>query len=97
MEHAQGKAGMADAGYDAGHLRQGMPKHGIKDVIRSNPTRRKIRRYDKKRYRHRYLIEVLVHSGKAFRRIAPRYEKTARNYLAIVHLACALQCLKPAV
>jgi transposase len=33
---------------------------------------------------------------KSFRRIATRYEKTARNDLAIVHLACALEWLKPA-
>ena len=51
---------------------------------------------DKKLYRHRYLVEVFFHSRKAFRRIATRYEKTARNYLAIVHLACALQWLKQA-
>jgi transposase len=73
-----------------------MHDHGMKDVIPSNPTRRRIRRYDKKLYRQRYLIELLFHSLKAFRRIATRYEKTARNYLAIVHLACALQWLKPA-
>jgi transposase len=68
----------------------------MKDVIPSNPTRRSIRRYDKKLYRHRYLIEIFFHSLKAFRRIATRYEKTARNYLAIVHLACALLWLKGA-
>ena len=68
----------------------------MKDVIPSNPTRREILRYDKKLYRQRYLIEVFFHTLKCFRRIATRYEKTARNYLAIVHLACALHWLKPA-
>jgi transposase len=34
------------------------------------------------------------HTLKSFRRIATRHEKTVRNYLAIVHLACALQWLK---
>ena len=63
----------------------------MKDVIPSNPTRRKILGYDKKLYRHRYLVEIFFHTLKSFRRIATRYEKTARNYLAIVHLACAHQ------
>jgi len=93
IAHAEGNACIADAGYDAGHIRDGIRQRGKKAVIPSNPTRRKIHRYDKKLYRRRYLIEVLFHSLKAFRRIATRYEKTARNYLAIVHLACALQWL----
>jgi transposase len=62
----------------------------------SNPTRRKILRYDKKLYRQRYLIEVFFHTLKSFRRIATRYEKTARNYLAIVHFACAMHWLNQA-
>jgi len=37
---------------------------------------------------------VFFHTLKSFRRIATRYEKTSRNYLAIVHLACALHWLK---
>jgi transposase len=39
---------------------------------------------------------VFFHTLKAFRRIATRYEKTARNYLAIVHFACSLDWLKQA-
>jgi transposase len=96
IEHACGKACIADAGYEAGYIRQAIRDRGMKDVIPSNPTRRKILRYDKKLYRQRYLVEVFFHSLKSFRRIATRYEKTARNYLAIVHLACALHWLKPA-
>ena len=64
---------------------------GMKDVIPSNPTRKKLCRIDKKLYRHRYLVEVLFDTLKSFRRIATRYEKTARNYLALIHFACALQ------
>jgi transposase len=96
LEHAKGKVCIADAGYDAGHIRQGIRDRGMKDVIPSNPTRRKIHRYDKRLYRRRYLVEVFFHSLKAFRRIATRYEKTGRNYLAIVHFACAMEWLKQA-
>jgi len=63
----------------------------MKDGIPSNPTRRKICRYDKGLHLHRYLVEVFFHTLKSFRPIATRHEKTKRNYLAIIHLACALQ------
>jgi transposase len=46
--------------------------------------------YDKDLYRIRYRGECFFHSLKRCRRIATRYEKTGRNYLALVHLACAL-------
>ena len=94
---AEGKTCIADAGYDASHIRCAIKARGMKDVIPSNPTRRTIRRYDKRLYRQRYLVEVFFHTLKSFRRIATRYEKTARNYLAIVYLACALQWLKATV
>ena len=97
IAHACGKACIADAGYDAGYIRQAIRARGMKDVIPSNPTRRKILGYVKKLYRHRYLVEIFFHTLKSFRRIATRYEKSARNYLAIVHLACALDWRKPAV
>lgn len=43
----------------------------------------------RKLYRQRYLVEVFFHNLKRFRAVATRYEKTARNYLALVQLACA--------
>jgi transposase len=62
----------------------------MKAVIPSHPTRPVIHRYDKRLYRIRYRIECFFHSLKRFRRIATRYEKSGRNYLALVHLAAAL-------
>jgi transposase len=44
---------------------------------------------DRKLYRLRYLVELFFHSLKRFRAIATRFEKTARNYLALIHVACA--------
>lgn len=45
-------------------------------------------------YAERNLIERFFKFIKQFRGIATRYEKTARNFLAAVHLACALAWLK---
>ena len=48
----------------------------------------------RKLYRQRYLVEIFFHNLKRFRAIATRYEKTARNYLALVQVACAWLWLK---
>lgn len=61
----------------------------MKPVIHSRPERKKKPRLDRKLYRQRYLVEVFFHNLKRFRAVATRYEKTARNYLALVQLACA--------
>jgi transposase len=45
-------------------------------------------------YCERNLVERFFNSIKRFRAIATRYEKTARNFLAGVHLVCALAWLK---
>jgi len=62
----------------------------MKAVIPPNGCRTVQRRYDKRLYRIRYRIECFFHNLKRCRRIATRYEKTGRNYLALVHLAAAL-------
>jgi transposase len=62
----------------------------MQPVIGSNPSR--TTHYydmDSELYLERYQIECFLHRLKRFRAIATRYEKTAQNYLAIVHLACA--------
>jgi transposase len=93
LAHAQGRALIGDAGYDAESIRSAAKVRGMKVVIPSNPTRAVIHRYDRGLYRIRYRIECFFHRIKRCRRIATRYEKTARHYLALLHLACALTWL----
>ena len=45
------------------------------------------RDYDRDLYKARHLIENFFAKLKQFRAIATRYDKTARNFLAAVHLA----------
>src|ERR1700731_4567315 len=45
-------------------------------------------------YAERNLVERFFNIIKHFRAIATRYEKTARNFLAGLHLVCALAWLK---
>jgi transposase len=90
LDHAQGQALIGDAGYDSERIRMRIKDLGMKAVIPSHPTRTVIHPYDQKLYRIRYRVECFFHQLKRCRRIATRYEKTGRNYLALIHLACAL-------
>jgi transposase len=88
IDHSQGRAFIADTGYDADRIVDAVRSKGMKPVICMNPMRKNRWRLDRKLYRRRYLVEVFFHDLKRFRAIATRYEKTARNYLALIHLAC---------
>jgi transposase len=89
LERARGKALIGDSGYDSKEFRQAVRDKGMKPVIHSQPTREKKHPIARPLYRRRYLVEVFFHDLKRFRAIATRYEKTARNYLALVQLVCA--------
>lgn len=89
IAHARGPALIADTAYDAERIIAAVREHGMKPVICNHPTRKYNRRpLDQALYRQRYLVEIFFHNLKRFRAIATRYEKTATNYLALVHLAC---------
>jgi transposase len=90
LEHAQGKALIGDTGYDSNDFRRAIYDKGMKAVINCKPERTYKPRLARALYRKRYLVEVFFHNLKRFRAIATRYEKTARNYLALVQLACAV-------
>lgn len=93
-DHARGKAFIADTGYDSDAIRAQLKELQIKAVICANPTRKKKPRLDRRRYALRYRVEVFFHDLKRFRAIATRFEKTSRNYLAIVQLACSMIWLR---
>lgn len=89
IEHAMGKVVIADAGYDADRIIEAIRTRGMKPVIAMNPTRKYNRRHnDRAVYRLRKEVECFFHNIKRFRAVASRYEKSATNYLAVVHIAC---------
>ena len=47
--------------------------------------------FDPELYKARHLIENFFRKLKQFRAIATRYDKTARNFLAAIHLAAAIR------
>lgn len=88
--HARGKALLADTGYDSDAIRAQLRALKIKPVIHPNPTRKRKPRLDRRLYAGRYRVEVFYHDLKRFRAVATRFEKTARNYLALLQLACSV-------
>ncbi len=60
---------------------------GKATVISPKANRRSPRSFDRELYKARHLIENFFARLKQFRAIATRYDKTARNFLAAVHLA----------
>jgi transposase len=73
---------IADKAYDANSLRQLLADQRAKAVIPSTASRRTPIPYNKTIYRQRNLIERMFSRLKDFRRVATRYDKLARNFLA---------------
>jgi transposase len=59
-------------------------------VIPPKNNRKTPRDFDKEMYKERHLIENFVCKLKQFRAIATRYDKTARNFLAGIHLVASV-------
>ena len=85
---------LADKGYDAESFIQSLKLRGIAAVIPPKLNRKVQRQCDFALYAERNLVERFFNHIKHFRGIATRYEKTARNFLAGIHLVCALAWLK---
>ena len=85
---------MADTAYDADHFRQAIAARGAIAVIPNNPSRTKKYPLDAHLYAQRHLVECCFSKLKQFRRVATRFEKTARNYLAIITLAAIVLWLR---
>ena len=63
-------------------------------MIPPRKNRTEPRAYDRDRYKDRNLVERFWQKIKQYRRVATRYEKTARNFLAFVHLASVMVLLR---
>jgi transposase len=81
---------IADKAYDANSLRQLLADQRAKAVIPSTASRRTPIPYNKTIYRQRNLIERMFSRLKDFRRVATRYDKLARNFLAGALIAAAV-------
>ncbi len=82
---------IADKGYDAeARVLAPLRAAGKAAVIPPRRNRKEQRAYDADLYQARHLIENFFCKLKPYRAIATRYDKTARNFLAAIHLAAAV-------
>src|SRR5882724_11192584 len=85
---------LGDKGYDTDSFINSLEVRAIKAVIPPRSTRKVKRACDFALSAERNLVERFFNTIKHYRGIATRYEKTARNFLAGLHLVCALAWLK---
>ena len=85
---------LGDKGYDSDDIRNDLADRGIEPVIPPRSNRKTPIEYDREAYKRRNLIERCVNRLKQFRRIATRYEKTARAYLSMLSIAAARLWIK---
>ncbi|WP_277948895.1 IS5 family transposase [Magnetospirillum sp. 15-1] len=80
---------LADKGYDGDAVRENLLFHGILPVIPPRSNRSQPIACNFLRYKDRNRIERMFNRLKQFRRIATRYDKTAKSFLGFLHLAAA--------
>lgn len=85
---------IADKGYDSDAFVAAVESRGAEAVIPPKRNRVQPRAHDKQLYKERNLAERFINRIKRFRRVATRYEKTARNFLAFVHVASIMVLLR---
>ena len=79
---------IADAAYDADHLRKFITENmGATARIKPNPSRSAQPDTDRALFEERHLVECFLNKIKRFRRIALRCEKTVRSFKAVADLA----------
>ena len=82
---------IADKAFDAdARVLEPLARAGKSAVIPPRPNRLTPRDFDRHLYKERHLIENFFCKLKQFRAIATRYDKTAQNFLAAIHLAAAI-------
>ena len=88
---------IADRGYDSNTVRALLVKRAIEPIIPARRNNRVATHQDGRklrRYKRRWIIERTNSWLQTFRRLVVRYERSAKTFTALVHLACALTTLK---
>jgi transposase len=84
---------IADRAYDSNEARALLVKRDIEPIIARRRNNRVATHQDGRklrRYKRRWIIERTNSWLQNFRRLVVRYERKAKNFEALIHLACAL-------
>ncbi len=85
---------LADRAYDSNALRQKLADQGAWANVKPMSRRRSLPAFSPFLYRYRNLVERFFNKLKQFRRLATRYDKLAKTFLAALHLVAAFLILK---
>lgn len=93
LQNAKADKVIADKAYDSDALIAQIEARGATAVIPPRKNRNEPRAYDRDAYKKRNVVERFINVVKQCRRVATRYEKTARNFLGFVLFASTLVLL----
>jgi transposase len=83
-----------DRGYDSNHIRRSLQAQDITPVIPPKKNRKAPMAYDEAQYKLREKVERFFNRLKQFRRIATRYDKLSKCFLAFLHLTAVWLMVK---
>jgi putative transposase len=81
---------LGDRAYDSTALRLWLKARGTKAIVPNKSNRKQPFTFDRRSYKQRHRVENAFCRLKDFRRIATRYDRLARNFLASVCLVAAI-------
>lgn len=85
---------LGDKAYDVDAIRQDLGARRAVAVIPPKANRKAPAPFDNELYKARSTVECTFNLLKQARRFATRYEKTLRNYAAVVAIGCTLLWLR---
>ena len=94
MQGHNAGAFIADKAFDSDAVVAAAKRQGAEAVIPPKRNRKVARDYDRHLYKERKKVEGFINLIKQYRRVATRYEKTARNFLGFVHVASIMVLLR---
>ena len=97
MESLRFRALIADKAYDTNSVHRAVEAQSASLEIKSKRSRKHKSAVNVGVYKRRNIIERVINRLKDYRRIATRYDKTDRNYMAFINIAAIIYNLKPTV
>jgi transposase len=94
MQGHEAGAIIADKAFASDAVVAAAQRQGAQAVIPPKKNRKLTRDYDRHLYQERKKVEWFINLLKQYRRVATRYEKTARNFLGFVHVASIMVLLR---
>lgn len=94
LDGIRAKVVIGDKGYDSKAVVGNIRATGAEPVIPSRANAKEPRPYDRERYKDRNLVERFWNKVKQYRRVATRYEKTARNFMGFILVASIMVLLR---